>query len=568
MCRLVCRLGKDTLFFRNSSAHPEKKRTFIRQYKNSMRLLLFLSIVWACSVTPAFSQAQPQAAALIPMPNRMEPGAGAPFDLRGKTAVVYVNQAGLSFEVETLNRLLECRMGLSGCRQTTTETDAHIRLLVDPSLEGEEHYTLQADADSLVIRGATAAALFRGLMTLDQLLLGDACLSRQQQLAPVRIDDAPRFACRALMIDPARHFLPVEDVKFYIDRMAAYKYNRLQLHLTDDQGWRVEIKQYPQLTAGGPFYTQEELRELVAYAAQRHIELVPELDIPGHTVALLAVFPELCCTSADTVPKIPGKTTNLMLCASQEGAYTLYEQIIAEVAALFPSPYIHLGGDEAAVAGNWAKCRRCTALMERLGYQEASQLMIPFFDRMLSFVREQGKKPVLWCELDNIYPPAHAYLFPYPADVTLVTWRGGLTPTCQRLTAASGHRLLMAPGEYAYLDYPQYKGDLPEFDNWGMPVTTLEQCYRFDPGYGTPAEAHTQVIGVMGTLWGEAMKDINRVTYMTYPRALALAEAGWTEMARRDWDSFRRRLYPNLMNLMEEGTSVRVPFEIVTRRTF
>lgn len=147
--------------------------------------------------------------------------------------------------------------------------------------------------------------------------------------------------------------------------------------------------------------------------------------------------------------------------------------------------------------------------MKELGYQKASQLMIPFFDRMLTFVQENGKTPILWCELDRIYPPANDYLFPYPKNVTLVSWRGGLTPTCLELTRKYGNPLIMAPSEYAYLDYPQYKGDLPEFNNWGMPVTTLEKCYQFDPGYGVSAADQAHIQGIMGTLWGEAIRDMS-----------------------------------------------------------
>ena len=391
------------------------------------------------------------------------------------------------------------------------------------------------------------------------------CVTAQKKISSVIIDDAPRFSYRALMLDPARNFLPVEDVKFFIDQMVRYKYNTLQLHLTDDQGWRVEIKEYPGLV-GKDYYTQEQLADLIQYAAKRHVEILPELDIPGHTVAILATYPELGCTHTDTLPKIVGKTLDLMLCANNEKVYTVYRNIIKEISELFPSRYIHLGGDEAVVEKNWTKCERCQAMMKELGYQKASQLMIPFFDRMLTFVQENGKTPILWCELDRIYPPANDYLFPYPKNVTLVSWRGGLTPTCLELTRKYGNPLIMAPGEYAYLDYPQYKGDLPEFNNWGIPVTTLEKCYQFDPGYGVSAADQAHIQGIMGTLWGEAIRDMNRVTYMTYPRGMALAEVGWTQMEHRDWESFKKRLYPNMMNLMKKGVSLRVPFEIVNRK--
>lgn len=223
---------------------------------------------------------------------------------------------------------------------------ADIRLLVDPAMDGKEHYRIEITSKGITISGATAGAVYYGVMTMDQLLLGDACATAHKEISPIRIDDAPRFPHRALMLDPARHFLPVNDVKFFIDQMARYKYNILQLHLTDDQGWRVEIKKHPKLV-GKDYYTQEQLAEIIQYAAQRNIEVIPELDIPGHTVAILAAYPELGCTHTDTLPKIVGKTTDLMLCANNEKVYSVYQDIIKEISSLFPSDYIHLGGDEA-----------------------------------------------------------------------------------------------------------------------------------------------------------------------------------------------------------------------------
>lgn len=517
--------------------------------------------------------AQDYLSALLPMPNRVEPGWGEDFIVTPKT-VVTVDSDSLAFAASELRRILQERTGLSVTG--TAGEGSVISLQVDPAMEGKEHYILSVERDRVVIKGATPGAVYWGIMTLDQLLLGDVCRSAGARIAPVYIDDAPRFAYRALMLDPARHFLPVKDVKFFIDQMVRYKYNVLQLHLTDDQGWRVEIRKYPALTAVGAnrnpqggnegpdngFYTQEELKELVRYAAERNVEIVPELDIPGHTVAVLAAFPELGCPHTESVQKVMGETVNLMLCAGNDKVYKLYEDIIQEVAAIFPSKRIHLGGDEAIIEENWMRCERCRALMKEKGYAKVSELMGYFFGRILPYVRDNGKEAILWCELDNIRMPVSGYLFPYPQDVTLVTWRYGLTPFCMDLTLQHGHQLIMASGEYAYLDYPQWPGDLPEFNNWGMPVTSLETCYRFDPGYGRPATEQNHILGIMGTLWGEAIKDINRVTYMTYPRALALAEAGWTRMEFRKWDSFRERLYPNLMNLMRHGVSVRAPFEI------
>ena len=508
--------------------------------------------------------AQDNLSALMPMPNHIERAQGRPLKIsEGRTAVACPADS-LQFVAETLAEILTHRTGVA-VPVITTGKRGNITLTIDPTLEGAEHYRIEISHRGIALSGSTAAALYRGVMTIDQLLLGDIVSTHADEVRPIIIDDAPRFKHRALMLDPARHFLPVEDVKFFIDQMAKYKYNVLQLHLTDDQGWRVAIDSHPTL-ASREHYTKEDLRHIIEYAAQRHIEVVPEMDIPGHTVAILAAYPELACSHLKDSPVVVGHTTNRMVCAAKEKSYEVLTDVIGELAELFPSSYLHLGGDEAAVPANWAQCTHCQAMMKEAGYTEATQLMTPFFDRILAAVRANGKKPILWCELDNIYPPANDYLFPYPEDVTLVTWRYGLTPTCQTLTHQHGHPLIMAPGEYAYLDYPQWTGDLPEFNNWGMPLSTLENCYKLDPGYGRPADEQSHILGVMGTLWAEAINDINRVTYMAFPRALALAEAGWTEMPLRDWQSFKERMFPNLSDLMKCGVSVRVPFEVIERK--
>lgn len=522
-------------------------------------------------------QAQRNESALLPMPNKIEQKAGKkPFRITENTSV-YFGTSGLLFVANTLQEVVKEHVGLH--LPISSTPNAQIKLIIDPSVKGKEHYLLEVDKAGVTITGATPQALYYGVLTFEQLLAGDTPHTAQNEVACVKIDDTPRYPFRALMLDPARNFIPVEDVKSFINQMSKFKYNVLQMHLTDDQGWRIEILKYPRLTqigatrnpnagTNGPdngFYTQQQLRDIIAYAAERGVEVVPEIDIPGHTVAALAAYPDLGCTHTDTLPKVMGQTVNLMLCANNPRVYQIYKDIIAEVASVFPSKRIHLGGDEAVIDKNWSKCRHCQSLMKELNYTKPSQLMNYFFGKMLAFVRENGKEPLLWCELDNIYPPASDYLFAYPKDVTLVTWRNGLTPKCIELTARYGNQLIVAPGEYAYLDYPQLKGDLPEFNNWGMPVTTLEKCYQLDPGYALPVASRTHILGLMGTLWGEAIKDINRVNYMTYPRALALAEAAWTEMPHRNFQSFKTRMYPNLLMLMKNGVSFRVPFEVAEK---
>lgn len=536
-----------------------------------MKILTILSI---CLMWMGCLSAQQNLSALVPMPNYIETQEGKAFVVTEKTQIV-ITDASLQFEAEELQRVFKAQMGLKLNIQTGGVKGKHIYLKAEGQNESLEHYQLQVQPKRIEISAESSKGVFYGIQTLAQLLLGDAENTAHNRIAPVVLEDSPRFAFRGFMLDVARHFLPVSDVKRFIDLMVRYKYNVLQLHLTDDQGWRIEIKKYPQLTKVGAFrdekggdqgpdngfYTQEQLKDIIDYAAERHVEIIPELDIPGHTAAVLAVFPEMLCQRPDTVEVKIGKTTDVMMCASNECGYEIYRDILTEVAALFPSPSIHLGGDEAVIEKNWEKCSSCQTLKEKLGYQKSSDLMNHFFGKILTTVRELKKEPILWCELNNLWMPADSYLFNYPKDVTLVSWRAGLTPLCHELTQKSGNPLIMAPGEYAYLDYPQYKGDLPEYNNWGMPITTLEKTYEFDPAYGGKfGEKHIK--GVLGTLWSEAIKDFNRVTYMAYPRGLALAEVAWTQMEHRTWDSFKQRICPNLYQMMKDGISFRVPFEI------
>lgn len=524
------------------------------------------------------AEAQSPTAALIPMPNSIVLcNDGSTFKLSEKSCIKATNIDTEAFCIKELQRVMEHRTGV---RPALCSKKGNIKVAIDSTLQGNEHYTIAITKKEISIKGSTTTAILRAVQTLDGIMLGDFVNSANKRIACLTIDDAPRFEHRAIMLDPARHFLPVKDVKFFIDQMAKFKYNVLQLHLTDDQGWRIEIKSHPKLTQVGAFrshnggsqgpdngfYTQEELKEIVKYAAERGVEIVPELDIPGHSAAILAAYPHLGCAFRQGENINLGSTVNMMLCACSDEAYSVYADIFKEVAEIFPSNSIHLGGDEAAINANWAKCEDCLALMRKSGYDSPEQLMNIFFGKMLDLVRKNGKNPVLWCELDNIWPPANDYLFPYPTDVTLVTWRNALTPKCIELTRKYGHKLIMAPGEHAYLDYPQYSGDLPEWNNWGMPITTLEQTYALDPGYGLAQEEQAHILGVMGTLWSEAIRDINRVTYMAFPRAIALAEAGWTEMPQRSWESFKERIFPCISDLMRCGVSVRIPFEIVPRK--
>lgn len=515
--------------------------------------------------------AQDNISALLPFPNEISQQKGI-FSLSENDKIT-INSETLDFASTEIQSIIEQHFNF----KLNIALSGKIQLKINTELKGDEQYILDISPQRISIEGKTPAGVLYGIMTLDQLLWGDSSNTKQRKIQAVYIDDTPAYPFRALMLDPARHFLPVDDVKFYIDQMMRYKYNALQLHLTDDQGWRIEIKSHPKLTEKGAlrnpndrenkadngFYTQKEMRDLVAYAKLRNIEIIPEIDIPGHTTAILVAYPELRCDFLKDSIFTLGKTDNVMLSASNPKVYEVLDDVLQEIATIFPSKKIHLGGDESAIESNWGKSPENLQLMQEYGYTKPHELMNVFFRKVFHSVNKYGLQATLWCELDNIRMPANNYLFEYPENVTLVTWRYGLTPKCIELTAKSNHHLILAPGEYCYFDYPQYKNDLPEYNNWGMPTTTLQQAYEFNPTYELPAEKTAHIQGVMGTLWGEAIKDINRANYMTYPRGLALAEAGWTQMKYRDWDSFKNRLYPNLTVLMKRGVSFRVPFEIM-----
>ncbi|MDO4691659.1 MAG: beta-N-acetylhexosaminidase [Porphyromonadaceae bacterium] len=526
-----------------------------------------VAIIAFCILSSGQIGAQP---ALIPYPNSLKTSKG--YLTLSKSVGIKVEDMKLLFAKNTLQAMLTdlCHLEVHEAKH------ADIRLeLATPWDASAEAYRLTIDKHGILIEGGAPQGVYYGLMTLRQLLLSAETQMQGIKLPCLQIEDAPKYRFRALMLDPARHFLPVDAVKQYIDRMSHYKLNTLQLHLTDDQGWRLAVDKHPRLTNVGAkrsgdnrieengFYSATDLLELVAYAEQRGIEIISEIDVPGHTAALLTAYPELRGDMHPDSTFVLGRTDNVMLSATTPKVYEVLDDVLANLATIFPrGSRLHLGGDESAIKRNWARSTEHRQLMRQLDYHSAEQLMGYFFERVLASARKHGFRPMLWCELDEIRMPAGRFLFDYPQDVALVSWRMGLTPKCIELTQQSGHELILAPGESAYFDYPQYRGDLPEHNNWGMPITTLKQAYTWDLGSGVTAKAHTHISGVMGTLWGEAIKNMDRAYYMTYPRALALAEIGWTELPHRQWTRFAKALPTVLDDLLRSGVPYRAPFEV------
>ena len=387
-------------------------------------------------------------------------------------------------------------------------------------------------------------------MTLDQLLA-----AQPTQLAPVFIADAPRTRVRELMVDPCRTFIPFARLKQIVTEMARYKFNALHLHLVDDQAWRIEIKKYPRLVAESStrpamddmlysspgFYTQAEMKELVAFAAAHHVMVIPEIEMPGHEVAAIHAYPEL----TPGAKKVPIRTTcgvsNELLNPASEFTYQFLFDVFDELAEVFPAPYVHLGGDEAGMPplDCWTNDSSCNALKDRLGItsrdrSENWRLQKYLFDRVIEHLRDKlGKTPMFWYETD--------FKEIQPGCVTFA-WRNGLTAKALEAAERNNVKVMLCPGEHCYLDYPMAGGDLPEV-NWGMPVTSLKQTYALDPALGRGKEFEEKyMFGVTGTLWSECMPRPERIFYMAFPRAWALAEAGWTPQNRRDYTDFLRRL--------------------------
>lgn len=418
----------------------------------------------------------------------------------------------------------------------TTSTLNILEKKKDSSL-GKEGYKLALTPKGVTVAYGDEAGLFYAAQTLNQIKGQEA-----KTFPCAEITDKPRFSWRGLMIDPARHYWDPKDIKKFIDVMAAYKFNKLHIHLTDDQGWRLPVPGYPKLqsiaskrsgTNGNNvphegFYTKKELKEIVQYAAQRHIEVIPEIDVPGHNQALATAYPDMICFPDKNlkVRTNPGVSKEL-ICPAKPEVWKFYNAVLDELKDIFPSPYVHLGGDEAPT-DNWQKCPHCEQLRKKQGWNDTHEQMGGFFKQMTDMLAKRGKKTLLWYEEDSIS---------YPEGSTVYTWRMGKTPSTIKQTREKKLNLVCAPGEHAYLDYPQ----LPK-DVGAGPLTRLEQSYKLDPGYGLSPEDQKHIIGVEGPIWGEYISTLKRAFYMAYPRALALSEAGWSPMDVRSWENFSRKL--------------------------
>ncbi len=415
-----------------------------------------------------------------------------------------------------------------------------------------EGYRLNITAKKVEIQASTGQGAFYGLQTLLQLMppqaSGADVVATAISIPNCVIDDEPRFGYRGMMLDAGRYFFPVEDVKRFIDLMAVYKLNTFHWHLTEDQGWRIEIKKYPLLTqissvrketmlghyrdkkfdgkAYGGFYTQDQVKEIVAYAAQKYVTIIPEIEMPGHSQAVLAAYPQLGC-NPDKIYQVAtrwGVSEDVL--APREETFTFLQDVLTEVMALFPGQYIHIGGDECPKT-QWKESRFCQELMKKEGLKDEDELQSYFIRRIDRFVTSKGKKLLGWDEI------LEGGLSP---NAMVMSWRGvkgGVE------AAKQNHDVVMSPNSFFYLDY--YQGDSktePLAIGGNLP---LSKCYSFEPDLPelTPEETK-HVVGIQANVWTEYISNMKYAEYMTYPRALALSEIAWSPKAPKDFPAFKK----------------------------
>ena len=500
---------------------------------------------------------------ILPQPVSIERRHGR-FLLSSRT--VLQADAAVHRAAETLARRLLPTLGvLPRIADAAVPMGSVVRILISPAgpVIPAEGYHLSVTRDCIDITARDEAGVFHAGTTLLQLLPPEALAPAAARggsgavwrLPCVEVVDHPRFSWRGLMLDTARHFFPVEFVKRYIEQLSFHKMNVFHWHLTEDQGWRIESRRHPELTdigawrSGtlvryGGFYTQEQVREVVAFAAERHVTVVPEIEMPGHCLAALAAHPELSCTGGPfAVSPIWGVREDVF-CAGNDAVFTLLEDVIDEVLPLFPSPFFHVGGDECPKV-RWKACPKCQARMRAEGLADEDALQSWFIRRIERIVNARGKRLVGWDEI------LEGGLAP---NATVMSWRGvegGIE------AARQGHDVVMSPTTHCYLDYRQSEQpdrEPPAIDAY-LP---LEKVYSYEPVPSELAPEQGQhVLGVQGNLWTEYVPTPEHAEYMSWPRACALAEAGWSTAGVRGWKDFRRRLGVHLGRLDALGVKYR-----------
>jgi hexosaminidase len=550
--------------------------------RGSLMLVAFTMLLFALT---SLATATP---AVIPQPMKMEERAGA-FKLE-KAAQILVDKASRDAG-EYLATKLRPATGLPLRVKATKETQPIRGAILlttnsaNPSL-GAEGYALDVTPDVVVVRAPTQAGLFYGVQTLLQLLPAEVFAMKPVKgadwsLPAVTIEDQPRFQWRGVLLDVSRHFFTKDEVKRVLDLMALHKLNTFHWHLVDDQGWRIEIKKYPKLTSIGAwrtnaslirpqhgtppvtahpawtapeptafdkdgryggFYTQQDIREIVAYAKARHITVIPEIELPGHSVAVLAAYPELNCSGGPFSTDIGAGVHHGVYCAGSERPFEFLEDVLREVLPLFPAKYIHIGGDEVQKQ-TWQKCPKCQARIKTEGLKDEEELQSWFIRRMEKFVAAQGKTMIGWSEI------LQGGLAP---NAVVMDWIGG-----GKEAANSGHDVVMTPMSHCYFDHYQSRDVALEPRAIGG-FTPLEKVFAFEPiPAGLDAQHAKHILGAQANFWTEYIGSRQHLEYMMFPRLCALAEVVWSPKAARNWDDFSRRLKTHEQRLGQLGVHSR-----------
>ena len=526
----------------------------------------FISMGMGCLLALAAACSSVQQSAdyrVVPLPNEITPMEGKAFTLDNQVKILYPEgdadmqrNAGFlaGYVLESTGKTLAVEAGATGSHA--------IVLRLGLQTENPEAYLLEVNEDQVTITGSSAAGVFYGIQTLRKSL--PVAKDAQVVLPPVRVNDAPRFAYRGMMLDVCRHFFSLDSVKRYIDMLALHNINRFHWHLTDDQGWRIEIKKYPQLTQIGSqrketvigrnsgkydgipyggYYTQEEAREIVAYAKDRYITVIPEFEMPGHMQGVLAAFPELGCTGGPYDVWTQWGVSEDVICAGNDKSLELIKDVLAELIEIFPSEYIHVGGDECPKT-RWEKCPKCQAKIRQLGLKDDKEhtaeqrLQSYIITEAEKFLNAHGRKIIGWDEIleGGVAPNA-----------TVMAWRGAGEGV---KAAKMRHDVIMVPTTYFYFDY--YQTNILDEEPLAIGgYVPIEKVYSFEPYQKElTAEENKHIIGLQANLWTEYITSFRHVEYMVLPRMAALSEIQWTQPQFKDYGDFLERM-PKMFDIYD-----------------
>lgn len=504
---------------------------------------------------------------IVPKPLSCTPADGV-FTLTSKTVVRAASESLVSAG-RIFTEDLAAVTGSTLVVRKSAAREGAVNLAVDSSL-AEEQYTLKITKTGIWIAGGSNRAVFYGLQSLLQIVAATESGKTGYALSAVTISDKPHFEYRGGMLDVCRHIFSVDDVKKYIDILALHKINKFHWHLTEDQGWRIEIKRYPELSKVGAYrnetligrnrhsktydgtryggvFTQDQVREVVAYAAARYIDIIPEIEMPGHAVAALTTYPHLGCTGGPYEVWTRWGISKNIFCAGKETTFEFIENVLSEVLELFPYKYIHIGGDEAPREA-WTKCPHCQKRIKDEGLKDEHQLQSYFMERVEKWLNERGRSIIGW---DEILQGGIS------KSATVMSWRG----TKGGIAAAKlGNYVVMAPNTFCYIDYyqtsdPQANGE--PLANGRKPVT-LRKAYSLDPYQGLNSEQQKYIKGVQMNLWTEYIATFRHAQHMLLPRIAALAETGWS-YGNKDYDDFSRRMHL-LRNVYDKQGFVYAPY--------